>query len=60
MYKGAIIGFGKIAQTNHLDAYRDESIRDRAKIVAAVEPAIENYEENKKNFPEIRFYAFFY
>ncbi|HQF41633.1 MAG TPA: Gfo/Idh/MocA family oxidoreductase [Ignavibacteriaceae bacterium] len=59
MYKGAIIGFGKIAQTNHLDAYRDESIKDRAKIVAAVEPAIENYEENKKNFPEIRFYTSF-
>lgn len=59
MFNGAIIGFGNIAQTNHLDAYKNDNIKDRAKIVAAVEPVIENYEVNKRNFPEIKFYPTF-
>ena len=57
MYKGAIIGFGKIARTNHLDAYRHKALKNRAKIIAVVDPLIESCIENKNDFPDIKFYS---
>lgn len=57
MYKGAIIGFGKIARTNHLLAYRSIELKDKAEITAVVEPNIFNLEKSKEEFPELRFYS---
>lgn len=57
MLKGAIIGFGKIARSSHLDAYLNSSLNKRAKIVAAVEPVISNYQNGKNEFPDIKFYS---
>jgi len=56
MLKGAIIGFGKIAQTNHLPAYRDSLLNERIQIVAAVETDPVNYEKSRQQFPAITFY----
>lgn len=38
MIRGAIIGFGKIAQTGHVPAYLDADLRDKVQIVAVAEP----------------------
>lgn len=38
MLRGAIIGFGKIAQTGHAPAYADSEIRAKIQIVAVAEP----------------------
>jgi predicted dehydrogenase len=56
MYKGAIIGFGKIARTNHIEAYRNEKLKNDLLITAAVEPNGRNIEKSKEEFPEINFY----
>ena len=57
MYKGAIIGFGKIARTNHLLAYRSSELKEKAQITAVVEPSKFNLEIGKKEFPELHFYS---
>lgn len=56
MYKGAIIGFGKIARTNHLSAYRSQELKDKIVITSAVEPNKSNFEISAKENPSIRFY----
>ena len=56
MYKGAIIGFGKIARTNHLLAYRSSELRENLQITSVVEPNKFNMEKSKAEFPELRFY----
>lgn len=56
MLNGAIIGFGKIAQTAHLPAYEDERIRSRARIVAAVDPNDKSRALASAEYPAIRFY----
>jgi predicted dehydrogenase len=56
MLKGAIIGFGKIARSSHLDAYRNEALKDIVEVSAAVEPNPQNLLISKKEFPDIRFY----
>jgi predicted dehydrogenase len=57
MYKGAIIGFGKIARTNHLEAYKSSELKEIAQITAVVEPNELNLEKSKEEFPELRFYS---
>lgn len=56
MLKGAIIGFGKIAQTNHLTAFNSQGLKGHAEIVAVVEPNQANMEINKSVYPELHFY----
>lgn len=56
MLKGAIIGFGKIAQTTHLTAYEDKRIRSRARIVAAVDPNDKSRVLAAAEFPSLHFY----
>lgn len=56
MLRGAVIGVGKIAQTGHLPAYADARLRDRARIVAAVDPSAESRRIGGERYPEIRFY----
>ncbi len=40
MLKGAIIGFGKIAQTGHWPAFSSDPLRSNAEITAVVEPDV--------------------
>lgn len=56
MLYGAIIGFGKIARTSHLDAYRSPEISGKAKIIAAVEPDQTNRAKSKNDYPDIQFF----
>jgi predicted dehydrogenase len=56
MVKGAIIGFGKIARTNHLSAYNDEVIQQEIELSAIVEPDAVNREISSQEFPQYRFY----
>jgi predicted dehydrogenase len=56
MLKGAIIGFGKIARSSHLDAYRNVELKNLAEVSAAVEPDPQNFQISQKEFPEIKFY----
>jgi len=56
MYKGAIIGFGKIARSNHLPAYNYPGIKDNLEITSAVEPNRLNFEKSREEYPHIRFY----
>ena len=56
MYKGAIIGFGKIARTNHLSAYNSPELKDKIEITSIVEQNKTNYEQSRMENPSIRFY----
>lgn len=57
MLKGALIGFGNIAQKSHLLAFADERIKSKAKIIAVVEPNDLNREKSIAENPELRFYS---
>ncbi len=57
MLKGAIIGFGKIAQNSHIQAYQNDEIKNAVVITSVVEPLEANKEEGKKNHPELNFYS---
>ena len=57
MLYGAIIGFGKIARTSHMDAYLSPLISDKARIIAAVETDQENRLKSAAEFPGINFYS---
>jgi len=57
MIKGAIIGFGKIARTNHLEAYYSEEIGNVIKINAVVEVDNEIRENSKSDYKNLNFYA---
>ena len=57
MLKGAIIGFGKIAQNSHLKAYQNEELKNDVIITSVVEPLETNKEEGKKNHSELNFYT---
>ncbi|HUI63984.1 MAG TPA: Gfo/Idh/MocA family oxidoreductase [Bacteroidota bacterium] len=56
LLRGALIGVGKIAQSGHLPAYDDERLRDRARIVAAVDPSVQSRRLATERFPGLRFY----
>jgi predicted dehydrogenase len=56
MYNGAIIGFGKIARTNHIQAYFSPEISSRLNLTSVVEPNYDNLERGKKEFPGLHFY----
>lgn len=56
MLNGAIIGFGKIARTNHLPAYQNVELKERLRITSVVEPNKFNLEKSKAEYPEIHFY----
>lgn len=55
--KGALIGFGKIAQTAHLQAFESEQLKASAEIIAAAEPNNENRKLSEKQFPAIKIYS---
>ncbi|MCH7972297.1 MAG: Gfo/Idh/MocA family oxidoreductase [Bacteroidetes bacterium] len=57
MLKGAIIGFGKIAQNSHLKAYQNDGLKNDVVITSVVEPLEINKEEGKKDHPELNFYS---
>lgn len=57
MLKGAIIGFGKIAQQSHLKAYRQDVLKNDVKITSVVEPFEANRIEGQKNYPSLNFYS---
>lgn len=56
MIKGAIIGFGKIARTNHLEAFQSEEIQKSIAITSVVEINDETRETCKKDYKWINFY----
>jgi len=58
MLKGAIIGFGNIAQRGHVPAYlSDEVLRSKVQIVAVMDVVEKNREVVKQHFPDARFYT---
>lgn len=57
MLKGAIIGFGKIAQSSHIKAFFSDELKNKAEITSVVEPVKENRKEGEKKFPSLKFYA---
>ncbi len=56
MVRGAIIGFGKIAQNSHIPAFQNIEEKGEVKIVAVVEPDIKNCKSSSKKYPAIKFY----
>ncbi len=56
MLRGAIIGFGKIARTNHLDAFNSQELKSKFNLTTAVEVNKEIFNKSKNDFPDIRFY----
>ena len=56
MIKGAIVGFGKIARTNHLEASQSEQLQKKIAITSVVEIDIETREQSKKEYRNINFY----
>ncbi len=54
MIRGAIIGFGKIAQTGHIPAYAE--LRDKVQIVAVAEPNPGYRSQAAAMFPGVRVY----
>ncbi|HKI77983.1 MAG TPA: Gfo/Idh/MocA family oxidoreductase [Ignavibacteriaceae bacterium] len=56
MLNGAIIGFGKIAQGSHVKAFFTDALKDKVKLVAAVEPIKENRDKEIKDYPSLKFY----
>ncbi|PJA98974.1 MAG: hypothetical protein CO128_05010 [Ignavibacteriales bacterium CG_4_9_14_3_um_filter_30_11] len=57
MLKGAIIGFGKIAQQSHLKAYQQDELKNDVNITSVVEPFESNRIEGEKSNPELNFYS---
>jgi predicted dehydrogenase len=57
MLKGAIVGFGKIAQSSHVKAFFNDALKEKAQLVAVVEPLKENSQQGQKDFPSLRFYS---
>lgn len=56
MLHGAIIGFGKIAQTSHFPAFQTIAEKGEAKVTAVVEPEKNNRIASSKKYPDIKFY----
>ncbi|MCC6254633.1 MAG: Gfo/Idh/MocA family oxidoreductase [Ignavibacteriaceae bacterium] len=56
MIKGAIVGFGKIARTNHLQAFQSEELQKRIDITSAVEVDINTRESCSKEYSRLNFY----
>lgn len=59
MIRGALIGFGNIAQKSHLPAFEDPQIKPVAKLTAVVEPNENNRTASRHLFPELNFYQSF-
>lgn len=56
MLKGAIVGFGKIARTNHLEAFQSEELQRSFDITSAVELDTNTRERCRKEYSSINFY----
>lgn len=56
MLKGAIIGFGKIARTNHLDAFNSVELKNKFDLTSAVEVDDNVRKESKNKYSWISFY----
>lgn len=57
MLNGAIIGFGKIARSSHMEAYNSPSVADKARIIAVVETDVNNRIRGTIQYPGIDFYS---
>lgn len=56
MLNGAIVGFGKIARTNHLGAFQSIELKNKIGISSSVEVVDNVREESKKEYSWISFY----
>jgi len=56
MLNGAIIGFGKIARANHLSAFQSNELKNKIRILSAVEIDTPTRETSAKLFGNIKFY----
>lgn len=56
MIKGAIVGFGKIARTNHLEAFQSEELQRSFDITSVVELDTNTRERCGKEYSSIKFY----
>lgn len=56
MLKGAIVGFGKIARTNHLPAFGSAELQNKFNITSAVDVDRQIREIGKNTFEKIKFY----
>ena len=56
MIKGAIVGFGKIARTNHLEAFQSEELQSSIDITSSVESDTNTRERCRKEYSRINFY----
>ncbi|MFA3782873.1 Gfo/Idh/MocA family protein [Melioribacteraceae bacterium 4301-Me] len=56
MFNGAIVGFGKIARTNHLSAFCSDKLKDKINITSVVEIDKDTREKSEKEFSHIKFY----
>ena len=57
MLKGAIVGFGKIAQSSHVKAFLNEALKNKIQLIAVVEPLEENRKQGQNDFPSLKFYS---
>lgn len=56
MLNGSIVGYGKIARTNHIGAFRSNELKDIIGITSAVEVVDKIREESEKEFSWLNFY----
>jgi len=56
MLKGAIIGFGKIAQSNHITAFETDELKNEIRIIAVVEKDDNNRKLSREKYPHLKFY----
>ncbi len=56
MLNGAIVGFGKVARTNHLEAFKSEQLVKKIAITSVVESDTNTLERSRKEYSGISFY----
>ena len=56
MLNGSIIGFGKIARTNHIGAFQSKELKNIIGITSAVEVVDKIREESEKEYSRLSFY----
>lgn len=56
MLNGTVVGFGKIARTNHVGAFQSKELKDKIGISSAVEVVDMIRDESEKEFKWINFY----
>lgn len=56
MLKGTIVGLGKIARSNHLEAFQSDELKDKIGVSTAVEVVDKIKEEGEKEYSWLSFY----